>query len=197
MGHNSVYLVKAAGCNGDTRIGNQNKLDLVLFIKQSVLAFHHMDESSQSKRPLDWILRVDAILLHCKGDHSQCQILERHRIQLVKVYNIGFLQSIINFEPYLRCDHSENERPAIFRQLLEKDSKTKKDLTGKLCQELRHLLVDNEKYDFPNKFCALGSTSHCESNHARLTNRGYYQKGHYYYVSITSSLRHHYVIVII
>ena len=91
MVHNLIYLVKTAGCNGDTRIGNKNKLDLVLFIKQTVLAFHHMDESSQSKRPLDWILRVDALLQHCKGDHSQCQILERHRIQLFKVYGVDYL----------------------------------------------------------------------------------------------------------
>ena len=59
-------------------------MDLVLFIKQTMLAFHHMDESSQSKRPLDWIMRVDALLQHCKGDHSQCEILERHWIRLIK-----------------------------------------------------------------------------------------------------------------
>ena len=80
MVHKLFFSVKSAKCNGDTRIGNQNKLDLVLFIKQTMLAFHHMDESSQSKRPLDWIMRVDALLQHCKGDHSQCGILERYGI---------------------------------------------------------------------------------------------------------------------
>ena len=82
MVHNSCFLVKNAKCNGDTRIGNQNKLDLVLFIKQSMLAFHKMDESSQSKRPLDWIMRVDAMLEHFKGNHSKCEILERHWFRL-------------------------------------------------------------------------------------------------------------------
>ena len=82
MVYNSPFSVKDAGCNGDTRIGNQNKLDLVLFIKQSMLAFHKMDESSQSKRPLDWVLRVDAMLEHFRGDHSKCQILERHGFRL-------------------------------------------------------------------------------------------------------------------
>ena len=77
-----MILVKKAGCNGDTRIGNRNKLDLVLFIKQSMLAFHKLDESSQSKRPMDWILRVDAMLEHFKGDHSKCEILERHGFRL-------------------------------------------------------------------------------------------------------------------
>ena len=100
----------------------------------------------------------------------------------------------IIFEPYLRCDHHQTERPAIFRNLLEKDSKSKKDLTGDLCRQLRYCLVENEKFDFPNKLCALGSTSHCESNHARLTNRGYYQKGYFYYVIITSLLRHYYIL---
>ena len=75
---NSVISVKAAGCNGNIRgLGNKNRLYLTIFVQQTILAFHHMDESKQTKRPLDWIQRVDAMLSHFRGDHTACDCLER------------------------------------------------------------------------------------------------------------------------
>ena len=50
-------------------------------------------------------------------------------------------------------------------------------MTDKLKKNLRHLLV--EKDNFAEKLCCLGSTSQCESNHARIINRGYHVKGNY------------------
>ena len=47
--------------------------------------------------------------------------------------------------------------------------------TDKLVANLRHLLV--EKNDLAENICCMGSTSQCESNHARIVNRGYYVKG--------------------
>ena len=80
---NTVISVKDAGCNGNIRgLGNKNRLYLTIFVQQTILAFHHMDESKQSKRPLDWIQRVDAMLLHFRGDHSACDCLERSVIAL-------------------------------------------------------------------------------------------------------------------
>ena len=71
-------LVKDAKCNGNVRgLGNSNRLSLTLFIQQSILAFYKRPETKQSKRPLDWIEVVDAMLLHFVGDHSSCECLER------------------------------------------------------------------------------------------------------------------------
>ena len=84
VSHKNVYsysraLVKKAGCNGNIRgIGNSNRLALTIFVQMTVLAFRNMDESKQSKRPLDWIQRVDAMLLHFRGDHSSCDCLDRY-----------------------------------------------------------------------------------------------------------------------
>ena len=75
---NIFILVKESGCNGDKRgIGNSRRLELTLFIQQSILAFHHLDDENEPKRPLHWVDRVDAMLCHFKGDHSKCAILER------------------------------------------------------------------------------------------------------------------------
>ena len=77
-----------------------------------------------------------------------------------------------------RCDDAETKRPAIFKQLLEiADKKKSQDLIGQLSAGLRDLLV--EKDDFTNKVLCLGSTSELESNHGRLTTRGYHTKGTY------------------
>ena len=71
-------LVKDAKCNGNVRgLGNSNRLSLTLFIQQSILAFYKRPETKQSKRPLDWMEVVDAMLLHFVGDHSSCECLER------------------------------------------------------------------------------------------------------------------------
>ena len=77
----SVYhwiLVKSSGANGDKMgIGNRNRLNMTLFIQQSIQAFHEMPEVHQSKTPLDWVNRVHQILNHFRGDHTGCDILER------------------------------------------------------------------------------------------------------------------------
>ena len=49
------------------------------------------------------------------------------------------------------------------------------NLTDKLSDNLRNLLIDND--DLAERLCAMGSTSHAESNHARIVRRGYHVKG--------------------
>ena len=79
-----------------------------------------------------------------------------------------------------RCDDAETKRPAIFKQLLDiTDKKKSQKLIGDLSAGLRDLLVGNEKDDFTNRVLCLGSTSELESNHGRLTTRGYHTKGTY------------------
>ena len=50
---------------------------MTLFIQQSVLAFDRLDETKESKTPLMWVNRVDAMMKHFQGDHSDYSILER------------------------------------------------------------------------------------------------------------------------
>ena len=94
-----LILVKAAGCNGNIRgLGNKNRLSLTVFVQMTFLAFYHMDESKQSKRPLDWIQRVDAMLLHFRGDHSACDCLERYEINdrgyKIRVHKVFYLKTV-------------------------------------------------------------------------------------------------------
>ena len=65
----------------------------------------------------------------------------------------------------------------MFKQLLALDQKKKmsEKLSEKLIKNLRYLLI--EKEDLAERLCDTGSTSACESNHARIVNRGYYVKG--------------------
>ena len=65
----------------------------------------------------------------------------------------------------------------MFKQLLALDQKKKMSdkMSDKLIKNLRHLLI--EKDDLAERLCDTGSTSACESNHARIVNRGYYIKG--------------------
>ena len=65
----------------------------------------------------------------------------------------------------------------MFKQLLALDQKKKTSdkLSDKLIKNLRHLLI--EKDDLAERLCDTGSTSACESNHARIVNRGYFIKG--------------------
>ena len=51
---------------------------MTLFIQQSVLAFDRLDEKQETKTPLMWVNRVDAMMKHFHGDHSDCSILERY-----------------------------------------------------------------------------------------------------------------------
>ena len=83
-----------------------------------------------------------------------------------------------------RCDHTEIQRPAIFKQLLDNPNKKKsEDLIGQLTTGLRNLLVGDEKNDFTHRMLCLGSTSELESNHGRLTTRGYHVKGSSQFIS--------------
>ena len=85
------------------------------------------------------------------------------------------------------------------------DSKKGKsgDLVAKFEKGLRHLLIEDSKkcgYDMCHILCCLGNTSLNESNHARAIRRGYHVKGSNFIVTsfcsnLTSSLRHHYVIL--
>ena len=161
-------------------IGNANRLALILFIQQSVLAFSRLDETQETKTPLMWVNRVDSMLEHFQGNHSNCSILERYEkmVTFVKIM-VTFVKMMV----YSRCDLEQTERPPIFKQLMANDEKKKaqkvgkmsEKLTDKLIAELRYLLV--EKDNFAEKLCMLGTTSHCESNHARIVNRGFYTKG--------------------
>ena len=91
----SVYLVKDSGANGDKMgLGNRNRLTMTLFIQQQVQAFHKMPETQQTKRPRDWCDRVEQLMLHFRGDHQNCGILDRF---------IG-LKTQIAFKISLMCD---------------------------------------------------------------------------------------------
>ena len=77
-----------------------------------------------------------------------------------------------------RCDNEAMQRPPIFKQLLDiTDKKRSAHLIGQLTENLRELLVGTEKDDFTYRMLCLGSTSELESNHGRLTTRGYHVKG--------------------
>ena len=77
-----------------------------------------------------------------------------------------------------RCDDEEIKRTPIFKQLLDIADKKRSDhLLGQLTERLRNLLVGTESDDFTYRMLCLGSTSELESNHGRLTTRGYHVKG--------------------
>ena len=59
-------------------------------------------------------------------------------------------------------------------------------------ENLRELLIGDDKKDMCHVLCCLGNTSHNEANHARIVTRGYHVKGkklgkHYFEKFITSS----------
>ena len=58
---------------------------MTLFIQQSVLAFDLLDETQETKTPVMWVNRVDAMMKHFHGDHSDCSILERYVNELTFV----------------------------------------------------------------------------------------------------------------
>ena len=71
-----LVLVKKSGVNGNVRgLGNKRKLDLNIFIQMTVNSF----AEKEGRTPRDWCDIVDAIFLHCNGDHSKCSLLERYR----------------------------------------------------------------------------------------------------------------------
>ena len=91
----------------------------------------------------------------------------------------GSYRNYNEMKPYrtYRCDIEAKERPPVFKQLLALDQtkKVSDKLSDKLVTHLRHLLVD--KNDLAERLCSVGSTSACESNHARIVNCGFYTKG--------------------
>ena len=44
-------------------------------------------------------------------------------------------------------------------------------------ENLRELLIGDDKKDMSHVLCCLGNTSHNEANHARIVTRGYHVKG--------------------
>ena len=80
----------------------------------------------------------------------------------------------------IRCIDQNDDGPkakAIFDQLMQNDKKSGKNMTDKLCKNLTDLLVGDDKCDMASIICSLGSTSACESNHARIVTRNIHQKG--------------------
>ena len=72
------HLVKDSKANGDKLgLGNRNRLTMTLFIQQQIQAFHEMPEIHESKTPRDWCDRVEQMMLHFRGKHENCSILER------------------------------------------------------------------------------------------------------------------------
>ena len=65
-------MVIESGFN--TKLGGRNRLNLTLLVQSTMKEFKASDPS---RTPGQWIDRVDSILLHCKDDHSQCDLLGR------------------------------------------------------------------------------------------------------------------------
>ena len=84
----SSILVKKNGLNGNVRgLGNKRKLDLNIFIQMTINSF----AEKEFRTPRDWCDIVDAIIMHCKGDHSHCSILERYKDQISKPYHMDHI----------------------------------------------------------------------------------------------------------
>ena len=140
------------------------------------------------RTPRQWCDMVDALIMHCKGDHSNCSILERYRdpIYLKKFailygpYHMFFLEA--TYLTQKRCDDNEKKREPILKQIIENNSKKGKsgDLLEVFEKGLRELLTEDSKkcgYDMCHILCSLGNTSLNEANHARVIRRGYHVKG--------------------
>ena len=76
-----------------------------------------------------------------------------------------------------RCDESEKHRECLFNQLIANDAKTGGTKTKEMSDNLRALLIGDDKFDVTQILCSLGNTSHNEANHARIITRGYHTKG--------------------
>ena len=69
-----IRIVKKTGVNGNVKgIGNRNRLNLSIFIQMTMNEFADNDNTT----PRNWIDIVDAIILHCNGDHKDCSLLAR------------------------------------------------------------------------------------------------------------------------
>ena len=149
-----------------------------MFIQQVIQAFHELPETHESKTPRDWVDRVEQLMLHFRGNHENCGILERFGFEMIVFIEIDFLKNS-NLEPPIRClDYNEGTKSTpIFDQLMRNDQKKGKKMTDTLSQKLTDLLVGDEKCDMAEIICSLGSTSACESNHSRIVTRGIHRKG--------------------
>ena len=71
---NSLFLVKDTGVNGNVRgIGNRNRLNLSIFIQMTMNEF----ADKEYRTPREWVDIVEAVVLHCNGDHKDCSLLAR------------------------------------------------------------------------------------------------------------------------
>ena len=69
-----IFVVKDIRVNGNIRgIGNRNRLNLCIFIQMTMNEF----ADKEQRTPRDWVDIVDAIILHCNGDHKDCSLLAR------------------------------------------------------------------------------------------------------------------------
>ena len=163
--------------NGNVRgLGNKRKLDLNIFIQMTVNSF----AEQEGRTPRDWCDIVDAIFLHCNGDHAKCSLLERYRGSNIFQFVRFLLRHL--YLTSKRCDDDAKQREPIFKQLIDIDSKNGKPghLTGTLEKNLRQLLIYGDGKsgeDFSDVLCCLGNTSLNEANHARAIRRGYHTKG--------------------
>ena len=57
-----------------TLLGPRNRLHLTLFIQMTMKQFY---KEQSNPTPLKWIEHVDLILAHCRGNHSECDKLNR------------------------------------------------------------------------------------------------------------------------
>ena len=77
----------------------------------------------------------------------------------------------------IRCDEDKKHRECLFNQLIANDAKTGSKKTKLMSDNLRELLLGDEKKDMCHVLCSLGNTSHNEANHARVITRGLHVKG--------------------
>ena len=161
-------------------MGNRNRLTLTLFIQHQVQAFHEMPETQQSKTPRDWCDRVEQMMVHFRGQHENCGILDRYS-GLKDKSEISLISDPyrLNYQTLIRClNYTEGSNSApVFDQLMKNDAKSKKTMTDDLCAKLTELLIGDEKCDMASIICGMGSTSALESNHARIVNRNIHIKG--------------------
>ena len=58
-----------------TKLGGRNRLKLTLLVQSTMKEFKDFNES---RTPGQWIDRIEAMLNHCRDDHSNCDLLGRN-----------------------------------------------------------------------------------------------------------------------
>ena len=87
-----------------TLLGPRNRLHLTLFIQMTMKQFY---KEQSNPTPLKWIEHVDLILAHCRGNHSECDKLNRFG-QKKSIFDqfCSFLTIFDHFWPFLTIfDH--------------------------------------------------------------------------------------------